>query len=120
MVDNYYEDRHRQHSSGITALVTPGVDTQKRRTPVVKIAGISASLEFVDIRGPVAIEVTVRIVEIWIKSVRDFPRIRHSVAVAVATIISGAKFVFFPGSETVSVGIDIAGGAGTEKRLRAC
>ena len=50
---------------------------------------------------------------------RDFPRIRHSVAVAVATIISGAKFVFLPGSETVSVGIDIAGEAGSEKHLRA-
>src|SRR5438046_10724919 len=69
---------HRQHSSGITALVTSGVDTQKRRTPVVEIAGISASLEFFDVRGSIAIAITVRIVQIWIKSVRDFPRIRHS------------------------------------------
>src|SRR6476660_9997767 len=81
---------------------------------VVEIVRIGAPSELCEIRDPIPIRITVCVVQIWIETVRYFPRIRHSVAVGVAAIIAGAKFMFLPGGETVSVGIDIVGEAGTK------
>ena len=79
---------------------------------------IGAPLELCEIGDSIPIRITVCVVQIWIEAVRYFPRVRHSVAVGVAAIIAGAKFMFLPGGETVSVGIDIVDEAGPEKHLR--